>query len=68
MATSAECHAMAKQCEAEAAKNPPHPARQLLLEAAAKWRALGDQIQAQESQASSPKLESGAAHQKRRDR
>lgn len=68
MATSAECYAMARQCEAEAAKTPRPQARQLLLVAAAKWRELGDQIRAQESRASSRKVESGAAHQKRRDR
>jgi hypothetical protein len=49
METAPECYAMATQCERQAAtvKNPE--ARQILLEVAAKWRELGDQIRDREA-------------------
>lgn len=44
MVTEAECYEMAAQCELQAATVKSPQARDLLLEVAAKWREMGDEI------------------------
>ena len=47
MQTARECYQMAEQCEQQAAAVKNERARQLLLEVAAKWRQLGDDMTAE---------------------
>jgi hypothetical protein len=56
METAAECYTMAEQCESQAVEVRSPRARELLLEVAAKWRELGDQIDARGTEASSPRI------------
>ena len=44
METTAECYAMADQCEEQAATIYNAQAREVLLEVAANWRSLGDTL------------------------
>ena len=54
METARECYDMAKQCEQQAATVRNEKARHLLLEVAAKWRKLGDDLQADRALSSQP--------------
>jgi len=49
METPRECYDMAEQCERQAATVKNERARELLLEVAAKWRQLGDDLKAEKS-------------------
>jgi len=54
MDTSRECYQMANQCEQQAAVVHNQQARQILLEVAARWRRLGDELKAKEAPTSPP--------------
>jgi hypothetical protein len=47
MLTAHECYEMADRCERQAAEAKSPQAREILLEVAAKWRQLGDDIKTQ---------------------
>lgn len=47
METPRECYQMAEECERQAATVHNERARHLLLEVAAKWRQLGDDLEAE---------------------
>jgi hypothetical protein len=49
--TPRECYQMAEQCEQQAATVKNERARHLLLEVAAKWRQMGDELEAEKSAA-----------------
>ena len=49
METPRECYQMAEQCEQQAATVKNERARRLLLEVAAKWRQIGDDLEAEKS-------------------
>jgi hypothetical protein len=54
METARECYQMAEQCKQQAAGVKNEQARQILLEAAAQWRRLGDDLKSKESPPSRP--------------
>ena len=59
METACECYQMAEQCERQAADVKSARAREILIEVAALWRKLGDDLSIAERAAPIPSAANG---------